>query len=212
MRLFFLALLMLIASRHAVAQPLLDTLAARVCDCMAAAPEIVYPRMQASRCVLSISTAYAGRIRSELQLSGSTSRDRRRLSELLVDPLTRNCPLLQQLGPGIVEPELSYSDRELLEQQAPTSTAKRPAADPPKQLTREVVAMHQVQGTVTEDPRDSDRLRILLTNGQVHTFALPRNLARRRSFSRGQSLSFVYYEDWRTDAQEMQYVIVRLVE
>ena len=191
------------------AQALLDTLAVKVCDCMDAAPELVYPRLQAAHCVTRVSNTYAGRIRSELQLSTRKASDRQRLGELLVDPLTTGCPLLRELGPGTLEPQLQYSDFSLLERVPVAEANKRPPADPVAATTREAADLLRARGTLTQVPED-DRLRVLLPTGEVMTFLLPRGLQRRLELQRGQSVTVVYREDWRTDARTVQPVAVRV--
>ena len=210
MRLLLLTLLLVTTDRYATAQPLLDTLAVRVCDCMGATPEIVYPRLQANRCVSNVSTAYASRIRTELQLSSRKASDRRRLSELLIDPLTEYCPQLKELGPGVAEPQLSYSDRKLV-QQSTAAGAKWPAANASSVTTRAGREEDSLTGTLTELPT-GDQLRLLLPDGRVVTLLLPRGLLRRYDFVRGQSVTVVYREDWRTDGREILPTVVRIID
>ncbi|CAH1002312.1 hypothetical protein LEM8419_03224 [Neolewinella maritima] len=191
------------------AQPLLDTLAVKVCDCMHATPELVYPRLQANRCVLTISTAYASRIRAELQLSPRKASDRRRLGELLVEPLTADCPLLRALAPGTLEPELHYSDFPLLKKARLPKVDKEPPASPAATTTREVPTLLRASGTLTQLP-NGDRLRVLLAEGSTQTFTLPRAIARRLTLTRGQPITVVYREDWRTDGYHIKLTVVRI--
>ena len=204
-----IALLCVFCSNLNGQHPLLDTLAVKVCDCMDAAPELVYPRLQATHCVTRVSTTYAGRIRSELQLSTRRASDRQRLGELLVDPLTAGCPLLRELGPGILEPQLQYSDFSLLERVPAAEVSKHPLPDPTMATTREAADLLRVRGTLTEGPND-DHLRVLLTTGEVKTFLLPRGLQRKLELQRGQPVTVVYQEDWRTDGRSIQPVAVRI--
>ena len=191
------------------AQALLDTLAVKVCDCMDAAPELVYPRLQASRCVTRVSTTYAGRIRSELQLSTRSASDRERLGELLVDPLTAGCPLLRRLAPGLHQAELHYSDRSLLQKVALPEGSKRPPASPAAATAREAPDLLRRSGTLAQLP-NGEQLRLLLDSGDVVTFALPRALSRRLSLSRNQPITVVYREDWRSDGRLILPVVVRV--
>ena len=204
-----IVLLLALCSRASGQQPLLDTLAAKVCDCMNAAPEHVYPRLQATHCVSRVSDAYAGRIRSELRLSTRRASDRQRLGELLVDPLTAGCPLLRELGPGTLEPQLQYSDFSLLDRVPVAEVNKRPPPDPAAATTREATDLLRAKGTLTHLP-DNDRLRVLLSTGEVTTFLLPRSLQRRLALQRGQTVTVVYREDWRTDGRSIQPIAVRV--
>ncbi|WP_420457947.1 hypothetical protein [Neolewinella sp.] len=192
------------------AQALLDTLAEKVCNCMDKAPELIYPRLQASHCVTAVSTTYAGRIRTELQLSTRTASDRQRLGELLVDPLTSGCPLLGKLSPGTLEPQRRYSDFSLL-RRVPSAAEvnRRPAASPAAATAREAPTLLRVRGTLTQPPSD-DRLRVLLPEGKVISFLLPRNLQRKLDVRRGQLITVVYREDWRSDGRTVQPTVVRL--
>ena len=203
-----IALLCVFCSGLSGQHPLLDTLAVKVCDCMDAAPELVYPRLQATHCVTRVSDTYAGRIRSELRLSTRRASDRQRLGELLVDPLTAGCPQLRELGPGTLEPQLQYSDFSLLDQRPAVTVLKRPPPDASVATTREVADLLRVRGTLTQLP--DDRLRVLLTGGEVMTFLLPRGLQRRLDLRQGQSVIITYREDWRNDDLTVRSVVVSI--
>ncbi len=205
----FRLLICWLLSAPLAAQALLDTLAEKVCNCMDEAPELIYPRLQASHCVTAVSTTYAGRIRAELQLSTRTASDRERLGELLVDPLTSGCPLLGKLAPGTLEPQRRYSDFSLLRRVPAAEVNKRPAASPAAATVREAPALLRARGTLTQVP-SGDRLRLLLLEGEVVSFLLPRNLQRKLDIRRGQLITVVYQEDWRSDGHTIQPTVVRL--
>ncbi|MCP9234808.1 hypothetical protein [Lewinella sp. JB7] len=177
-------------------QGLLDTLAVEVCDCMTTAPEIVYPRVQATNCVTVVATAHAVRIRAELQLSAADAGDRQQLGGLLVDRLTADCPILLGLGPGTVEPELHYNDIALAEDDVAISLPKNPPPDSLETTAREGRELYQTEGTYAGMTPDRELL-LRLHSGEYLTFlARPRQL-RRLPLRPGQAVRVVYRYYWR---------------
>ncbi len=198
---YLLALFLVVAARQPnQAQPLLDTLASKVCRCMANEPEIIYPRLQAARCVNEVASRYAPQIRRGLSLTMALPEERRRLTELLIDPLTSGCPMLQGLTTDKREPELNYSDFPLFRARTPMRFQKHPPPDPPATTLREGEDMLRVNGTVAA-VNAGNLLELRLESGKTLSFLLRARHLRRTHFSVGQPLRVTYTYDWQSDAK-----------
>ena len=148
-------------------QSLLDRLAEDVCDCMGEAPEIVYPRIQASRCVDKTAERYGASIRKNLQLEVESAADRRQLAELLIDPLTADCPLLQDILSEETEAELHYSDYTLLATGEYYRSEKQPPADPVASTSKERPSILEATGILAA--LTEDQLELRQPSGRVLT-------------------------------------------
>lgn len=192
------------------AQELLERLAREVCDCIQAEAEIIYPRIQAMRCLGQVVEANPRSIRAGLQLRVDIETDRRRLSDLLIDPLLAECPMLAGLAPGEVEPRIRYSDVELSRQAIRGDDTRRspkrsPPADPATTTTIELPTQRYLEATVLDRP-DRDSLRIQ-GNTTQYTMYLPRKL-RGLSFPPGQYLYLSYRTRWE---ESIGYEIVEII-
>jgi hypothetical protein len=176
-------------------QGLLDSLATEVCRCMTDRDELVYPRLQADRCVQTVGLAYEVQIRDTFYLSVLDAADRRRLSELLIYPLSRDCPALANLDPGRVEPSFRYSDLNL-------ATPPRPAAlkQPPALPLTPVLGEGAEEWTVAATyvgTAGRERVVLRLADGRDVTFAAPPRLLRRAGWRKGETVRVTYRLDWR---------------
>ena len=190
-------LLLLLSVTVATAQSLVDRIADSVCDCMQDAPEIVYPRLQATRCLERVARRYATPIARNLSLSVASVDDRDRLGDLLVDPLTRRCGFLTGLAHGEAEPQLHYSDIGSHRAAAVRSTPKEPPPLPPTQL-REGVEVHTAFGTLTKvDPSGWLSLRAP-GKATVRIYFSSRQY-RQLSVATDRQLELTYRLDWTTD-------------
>lgn len=177
-------------------QELVSELAADICACMEAAPEIVYPRMQARRCVDKVLEAHPRSIRAALDLSIDLPADRAKLVELFIEPLHADCDMLRELKPGEVEPKLRYSDFDLLK--TTVAFTKPDAPPPPDDATstlKEISDRFVLPATVVERP-GRDRLWVTM-EGETYKFTLPRRL-RNRDFRPGEPLQLVCRRLWHT--------------
>ena len=113
-------------------QDLVQELAREVCSCLSA-EELVYPNLQADRCLTTVIDAYPRQIRTELQLSVRKADDRKALEAMLIDPLTSDCQVLKNLQPEPRERELHYSDF-LLAKKSVKVLGKHPAPDAPSRI------------------------------------------------------------------------------
>ena len=123
-------------------QSLVDQLAREICTCLEAGP-LIYPRVQVSRCVDSVLEAHPRRIRNELQLSVGNADHRRRLEDLLVDPLTFDCSVIRELPEAPPAAAPRYSDLQLM-QAPPRIAGKLPAADSDARVVREAARTRTV--------------------------------------------------------------------
>ncbi len=201
--------LFLLVAQPATGQALIDTLAARVCDCMQDAPEIIYPRLQARRCVDDVSRGYTSRIWMELFLSTDRPDDRRRLTELLIEPLAIGCPMLQDFAPGRGEPELHYSDFPLARAANRKQTAKHPLPDLAATTTQEGRDVFRISGTLLLSST-GDTLPLRLESGSIMEFVLPSRQLRRVNLTVGQALTVTYRYDWQTDEKRATAVVIAL--
>ena len=134
-RIVWLLIGLAVGSATLPAQSIVDQLAREICTCLEAGP-LIYPRVQVSRCVDSVLDAHPRRIRNELQLSVGNADHRRRLEDLLVDPLTSDCTVIRDLPESPPAAAPRYSDLQLL-QAPPRGGRKQPAADSGTQVVRE---------------------------------------------------------------------------
>jgi hypothetical protein len=175
-------------------QSLLDSLAREVCRCMTQGAEIAYPRLRADRCVRTVGMAHRGTIRDSLSLSVLEVADRRELGELLIVPLTRDCPDLAALAPGRVERSYRYSDINL-------ATPPRPAArkDPPPLPPGPVPGESQRERTIRATYLRSDgpgRIVLHEPDGKQTVYAIAPRLQRRTEWTVGREFRITYRLDW----------------
>lgn len=198
------SLLLVLSSGLTLAQqPLLDSLADDICACMQAAPEIVYPRIQAQRCLEQIARRRTIQLREVLDLSSKDGNDRQELVKLLIDPLTERCPLLHTLKEGAVEPELHYSDFALAKRKDLAVTTKSPVADPPSTTLREGDEVITVSGELLAIP-DKGSLRIRTSSGETLTLYYRTRQLRGQDLTIGQTLTITYRHDWQQSPVEVQ--------
>ncbi|NJB84395.1 hypothetical protein GGR26_000140 [Lewinella marina] len=191
-------------------QSLLQQLADEVCNCMSAA-EIVYPRLQAGRCIEDVAKAHPERIQDELQLSVLLAADRRRLGELLVDPLAEHCTALLALGAEEIDrpgPELKYSDFSLARAADAPAVGKWPPPDVPATTLRDAPTYLQTSGELLEIDRDV--IRILLDSGRVLTLHYQPRQLRRSPPRTGQRLQITYTENWTADDRRVTYDLLEM--
>lgn len=190
-----------VAGASAAQQPLLGVMADELCDCMEAAPEIVYPRIQAQRCLEQIATRRTVQLREVLNLASKDDDDRRQLAELLIDSLTARCPLLYEFAKGRVEAELHYSDFSLARGVRGPKPASPPPADPSATTLREASSTAEITGKLAGLQRDNLQLR---TDEGVITFYYRARELRGQELMVGQSITVGYRYDWQQDAGVVQ--------
>lgn len=188
----FLCYLTLVTGLHA--QSLLDRLADDVCTCMSEAAEIVYPRIQASRCVDQAAERYGASIRKTLQLDVERAVDRYRLADLLIDPLTTNCPQLQDILDDQPEAELHYSDYNLLTTGQYYRSEKHPPADPVATTSKEGTATVEVTGTV--ERVGDEQFGLLTPLGNVLEIEYQSRQLREVDLTPGRRVTISYARDW----------------
>ncbi|THH35562.1 hypothetical protein [Neolewinella litorea] len=190
------------------AQSLLRQLADEVCSCMTTG-EIVYPRLQAGRCIEDVAKAHPRRIQDELQLSVLLASDRRRLGELLVDPLAEHCTALLELGePEATEPELKYSDFPLARALDSPVAAKHPRPDPRSVTLRDAPTVYQTEGELLEVGREA--VMILLASGRVMAFRYEPRQLRRAAPRVGQRLLIIYAANWTRDDRRVTFELLEM--
>lgn len=209
MRTLALLLLLVGMTGPGTAQILLNRLANGVCECIGAAPEIVFPRIQARQCLEEVAKRHTIQIREVLQLSTSSAADRKQLAELLIDPLTEGCPLLQRLKPGVVEPKLHYSDFSLTEYQQQAPATKPAPPDPVTTTVGEVSRLQEASGTLKAAP-ERNVLHLIDAEGELLIFHFLGRQLRGLTLTAGQQLSITYRYDWQQDARAVQRWIVSL--
>ena len=177
---------------HLPAQSIVDQLAREICNCLEAGP-LIYPRVQADRCLETVLDAHPRQIRSELQLSVRNADDRRRLEDLLVDPLTSDCAVIRELPEAAPPTAPRYSD--LLLMQAPPQIAdKRPVADAARKTVRESGDVRSVVARLVDvvdtewviETRDGQTMHLRIEPAQSTSNRPPRDAYRR----------FTYQLDW----------------
>lgn len=178
------------------AQTLLRQLADEVCDCLSDA-NIVYPRIQVDKCMQDVANAHPQRIREELRLIVTSSGDRRRLGELLIDPLAEHCSVVGELTSRESEPELHYSDIDLLRRSARPRAKKGPSADREQDRVLHRTNLRTGAGELLEIGRNS--LRVRLESGDTLTLTYQSRQLRRADPRAGDRIEFTYYLDWTAD-------------
>ncbi len=189
------------------AQSLLQELAGEVCDCLSGT-EIVYPRLQAGKCTDDVAMAYNGRIQDELHLTVSSDGDRRRLTDLLVDPLAEECEVLRRLAASSGEAESHYSDLHLLQRRARPLAAKHPAADAATAVIREVAHPRWTGGEAVEVRRDL--LLVRLNDGTLLPLRYQSRQLRRSDISPGDRLEVRYGADWTSEAGRVTWELLEV--
>ncbi|MGB3799807.1 MAG: hypothetical protein WA952_08310 [Lewinella sp.] len=185
------------AGTHATAQSFIEKLATEVCNCLSA-EELIYPRIQANRCLETVVGAYPRQIRTELKLSIRRDEDRKQLEALLIDPLSENCTALQNLAPEKEEPKLRYTDIPLARRRASTAE-KHPPADDRSTLTAEAPRIYRLIGELTA--YDGDRLKLRTEDGKstITIHIEDRQLRRQLELTVGNRYTITYRMDWRSD-------------
>lgn len=183
------------------AQSLVDQLAREVCSCLTA-EELVYPRVQADRCMETVLDAHPRRIRAELQLSVRKPEDRLQLEDLLFDPLDRNCPVIRQFSQAAPSPAPRYSDIPLITSRQ-DALPKHPPADDSERVVSDGPEVRTLTGELTE--LGTGYLRMRNGEGQIQLLYLdgasqlpPAGLVQGRRYL----LTFTL--DWRTSNQRVQ--------
>ena len=189
----FTALFLLLLSAPVSAQNLLRQLADEVCECLSNG-EIVYPRLQAGRCVEDVAKAHPRQIQAELQLSVTRAADRRQLGELLVDPLADHCAALENLKPERKEKAVRYTDIPLLRQRAAAPIAKGPEPDADSRTMQE--SDHPLEATGRILDQDRDRLRIRLGDGELLDLSYHPRQLRGSDSDNGSLIRVRYVADW----------------
>ncbi|WP_157974496.1 hypothetical protein [Lewinella sp. IMCC34183] len=192
-----LPLLCLLGAARLGGQSLLRQLADEVCECLGTG-EIVYPRLQAGRCMENVARAHPRRIQEELRLTVTSAGDRERLSELLIEPLAEHCNALRRLAERAADPEPRYSDIPLLRQRATSPYAKEPPPDGPAATVATPANRRLVSGRLVAIGREEFTVR--LPGGERLTLRYNHRQLRRAGPRVGETLSFTYYLDWTAEA------------
>lgn len=206
-RLILLSLLLWHNRTDVQAQALIGRLAEAVCECMESAPEIVYPRMQATRCVEEVAERYASRIDSRLALDVSRAVDRRQLGELLVLPLSENCVFLQDIAPGVREPELRYSDIPLAERSESRKSAKLPPPDAVATTPREAPVRFEATGKVLR-LMDKQHVELQMEDGERLRFELSPRLYKELEKKAGRRVELTYKLDWHGSDPYVRRIVI----
>ena len=178
------------------AQDIVQKLAREVCNCLSA-EELVYPHLQADRCLTTVLDAYPRQIRAELQLSVRKDDDRRALEAMLIDPLTADCKVLQNLHPERRERELHYSDFQLAKKivKAPN---KHPAPDASARIVTAEPETFHLEGQVTKI--GSHEVEVLGADDRIYRLLITARKTRRQlDLEVGQTYTLEYAFDWRSN-------------
>ncbi|WP_157975944.1 hypothetical protein [Lewinella sp. IMCC34191] len=203
-RWYFYSLLVL-AGSHLSAQTFVEQLATEVCNCLSA-EALIYPRIQADRCVETVVNAHPRQIKAELKLSVRRDDDLKQLEALLIDPLAENCTVLRDLQPEREEPELRYTDIPLVRNSG-TNAEKHPPADDRSSIAIEAPALYELRGKVTA--YDGNRLELRAEDGRtVRLSVADRQLRRQLILTVGNQYTVSYRLDWRSDDKS----VLRIVE
>ncbi len=178
------------------AQSFVQQLAQEVCNCISS-EELVYPRIQADRCVETVVNAHPRQIRTELKLSVRKDDDLRQLEALLIDPLTENCQALRNLTPKRTERELRYTDIPLAKRSG-TADVKNPPPDASRRIVSDAANTTQIEGVLLGSAGWT--LEIQPINGDIVYIEVgDRQLRRQIDFQIGETYTFTYILDWRSD-------------
>ena len=188
-------MLLFLASSGICGQDLVQELAKEVCSCLSA-EELVYPNLQADRCLTTVIDAYPRQIKAELQLSVRKDDDRKALEAMLIDPLTADCQILKNLHPERRERELHYSDFPLAKTSTKAAT-KHPEPDPPSQIVAVEPESLYLRGKVVK--LGSQELEVSGPDDRVYRLLMTDRKTRRQLDLRvGQTYTLEYTLDWRS--------------
>ena len=187
-----LLLVLAIGSAGLGSQAIVDQLAREICNCLEAAP-LIYPRVQADRCVENVLEAHPRQIRSELQLSVRNAEDRQQLEDLLLDPLTSDCAVLRELPQTQPPAPPRYSDLQLM--QSPDRVAEKdPAADTSERVIREASRQRTVVGRLVE--ASAVEWTVVTPDSTRITLQVPPDFPGTPPASREAYYRFAYELDW----------------
>ena len=190
-----LPILFFFASTQMDGQALVHMLAKEVCHCLSA-EELVYPKLQADRCLTTVMDAYPRQIKAELQLSVRKDDDRKVLEAMLIDPLTADCQVLQDLHPPPPERELHYSDFPLAKIAA-KPIGKQPLPDPSAQIVSSEPEIQYLRAKILTF--GNLELEVSGPNGQVYRILISdRKLLRQLELEIGRTYTLKYAFDWRS--------------
>lgn len=187
-----------------------DLLAGEVCDCLSEITELVYPRLQARKCLETTANRYAAEIKSELGLRVNTSGDLDRLAEVLASPLFEDCTLLQEIEEGGREPRLRYSDIPAGPSSKAFSSSKSPGPDPAEYISREVPATQLLTGTlIGADPPEELVIKIEAKEDTVR-FSITSRQLRQLPALLGKVVTVQYRSEWRAEPARIVQVLINI--
>lgn len=207
MRSFLLFLSFFISTGLVGQAELYEEVASDICQCLGKSDESGGPN-RAMECMTASIGTYRQELRQVLDLSGSQRISRNQLTEVLLEPLVENCPLLETLFPMIEEVEYRWSDNPVSASGARIVTAKFPKADPKETTTTEAPAQWRASGRLLTRA-GGGTLRLEMDSGEIWQFELPGRVARGKKLVVGEPLDILYRREWRTTDE--RGVVVKVV-
>ncbi|PPK88119.1 hypothetical protein CLV84_1083 [Neolewinella xylanilytica] len=186
-------------------QSFIQQLAREVCNCISA-EELVYPGIQADRCVETVVNAHPRQIRAELQLSVRKEDDRRQLVALLIDPLADSCEALKALSADKQDRKLRYTDIPLARSNR-SPAEKHPPADPRSTITAEAPELFSISGVILA--LSGEQLELRTDDNRTYVLQITdRHQRRRLDLETGKHRTVVYRLHWQIDPG----AVVRILE
>jgi len=199
MRIFLLFFPFLISAGVTAQTELYDEVAEDICNCLEES-EAAESSDRAWECMTASISSYRQALRKSLALSASERISRQQLTELLLDPLADNCPLLETLLPMAEEVEYRWSDNPATASGGRIMTPKSPPKNLPETTTTEAPAQWRASGRLIARP-GGGQLRLETESGDILSFELPGRAARGQKFRVGDLLNVQYRREWRTSPE-----------
>jgi hypothetical protein len=180
-------------------------LAQQVCNCLDGDTSDTV----ASDCLKAVALRKGRSIRQRYKLDVSVSAERDLLTELMLDYLISECPLLQTVRPDLEENEFRWADQQRGGEDSARQfkARKRPPPDTASIVTSEPPLVWRATGTLLAQP-GSKGLRLLTAEEQELSFELPTAVARGRDFDPGDTVSLSYRREWRPKEGRVVLVVM----
>lgn len=182
----------------------LQVLSREVCSCLdGKTSEAV-----AQDCLEALTVSQAKTIRKRYDLDASIPAQRDQLTELMLDYLLSECPLLKTIRIKSEENEFRWADGQRNDEASVQqfTARKGPPADTSGTFTSEPPSVWRASGTLLAQP-GSKGLRLLTVEKKELSFELPSSVARRRDFDPGDEISLTYRREWRPGEDRVVLVV-----